>query len=241
MLKVTAAMLLLGSTVAYAQAPGEYNPTPAPTYAQPPAPYEVPAPVREVNPLRKRFSVSLNVGGMGVSPAQNGYDSYDSTTFNVSELAFRYRLSNRIGVELSFNGGREMLANGLDGDLAMGGGTAALQYHFRPDHAFNWYLLGGLGATVIASRTASTYERDHATRGHGMLGAGTEVRLSPHWALEGELRFLSIGTAMSTDQSTPAYPTMQGTSTPTVPKAGRLSPDEGYGATQFTVGASFYF
>ena len=251
MLKVTAAMLLLGSSVAYAQAPGEYNPAAPPPpaqgygpgygYAQPPAPYEQVAPVIEVNSMRKRFSVSLNLGGMSL--ARNS-DDYETSAFDVSELAFRYRLSPRLGVELSFNGGSEAPDYYGESDLSMGGGTAALQYHFRPDRAFNWYLLGGLGATIVAPTHSSQAERDDATRGHAMLGIGTEVRLSPHWALQGELRGYAIGVASATDENvSPPVLTDGGGMTTGVPPGAtsRLSPDEGYSATQATVGVSFYF
>jgi opacity protein-like surface antigen len=242
--------------VAHAQAPGETDPDSdytQPTYAQPPPvqpsyqPYQ-PAPVVVadpcgscIDPMRSRFSVGVNVGGMGVTVDED--ETGTETQFRTAELAIAYRLTRRVDLQLILSGGRQELEDGEDGDLAMGGGTLAARYHFRPDRKLNWYVMFGLGTTVIERADSTKEQRDAAYRPHAAFGIGAEYRWN-HFALNAEIRGVGMGEredAMDVPTTTPVpepggRDPLPPTNTTSDPRFG-----QSLSGGQFTLGASFYF
>jgi len=235
--------------VAHAQAPGETEDS---GYAQPPPvqpsyqPYQPPVVATDpcggscIDPMRSRFSIGVNVGGMGVTVDDD--ETGTETQFRTAEFTLAYRLGRRVDLQLLLSGGRQELEDGEDGDLAMGGGTLAVRYHFRPERKLNWYLMFGLGTTVIERADSTKEQRDAAYRPHAAFGVGLEYRFN-HFALNAEIRGVGMGEredAMDVPTTTP------------VPEPGGRNPlppdttsDPRFGQSlsggQFTLGASFYF
>lgn len=220
------ALSLLVPSVAFAQAPGSY-------YAQPPsetAPVEpvpvVVAPAHEIEPMADRFAVNVNLGGFSIAP--EGADEGQETDFSVAELQLRFRATRRLEVFLAFAGGRQQLDNDEQGELAMDQVTLGLRFNFRPEHHWNWYLMGGFGSTLIAPHDTPEDAREDMRRGHGVFGIGLEHRWQS-FALSAELR----GIAVSEDEEM--------VSTQPVRFDGNLMDGRELGGGQFTLGGSFYF
>jgi hypothetical protein len=227
------------ATAAYAQAPGETTPV-APT---PATPAVVADPCGDcIDPMANRFAVGLNVGGMSVTADQD--DTQTPTDFRTGELSIRYRATPHFELELLLSGGRQVLDTGEDGDLAMGGGTLAARYRFRAERAWNWWLMGGLGMTVIEHQQSTQAERDAAQRGHVAFGVGLERRFS-HLALHAELRF--VGMSPRSDMSDPntapppVSPDTGAMQPPPVAPASDVRTAQDLSGGQFTLGASYYF
>ena len=250
-LLVLALSPVLASATAYAQAPGEV--APEPYYAQPPA--ETPAAnpyTPAVSPLARRWAIGLNLGGMGIHPESEdtAYAEANESTFQIAELAIRYRASRRIEIELSLGGGREVVETDYgdaEGDLAMGNLTVGVRYRFRPEHKWNWWLMAGLGGTIVAPHVSSEEERDALTRPHGTFGIGLERRFR-RFALQAELRGVAMGEpkGYEDEQQSPDRPTTEpGMPTPDRPPASLTASDAAYspelGGGVFTIGASYYF
>jgi hypothetical protein len=180
----------------YAQPPPRYAPPPyaPPSYAPPPYAPAVPdAPPPEVAPMAHRWALGLSFGGLGVAPeVPEGAAEGPETQFRVAELSVRYRASRRIELSLAMSGGREVLKDDTDGDLATGTVMLALRYRFMPERRWNWFLTGGFGGTVVESHTANAAQRDAAQRPLGMLGIGLERRFR-RFALQAELRMVGLG------------------------------------------------
>jgi len=251
---------VLASATAYAQAPGEV--VADPYYAQPPsetpvAPAATPYVSAAISPMAHRWAVGLSFGGMGIHPEGDGYDEGTSdaneSTFRIAELAIRYRASRRIEIELSLGGGREVVEGSdgdTDGELAMGNVTVAARYRFRPEHKWNWWLMAGLGGTIVAPHVSTEEERDAATRPHGTFGIGVERRFR-RFALRG----VAMGEPKGYEEgsSPPDVPDDRPVPVPTEPVPDKppqsataltagdsvSSPELGGGV--FTIGASYYF
>jgi len=235
------ALVLAFARTASAQAPGETSPEPMPL---PPsaAPVVIVADPCGgcIDPMRNRFSIGVNFGGMGVSIADD--DSGNETQFSTAELSIAYRLTPHFDLQLLLSGGRQTLEDGSDGDLAIGGGTLAARYRFRPDRAWNWWLLAGLGTTVIERHESTKEQRDAAQRGHFAFGIGLEHRWR-HFALNAELRGVAMSERSDAMDPVPATP-QPGTGGDPLPPT--ISPSDVRTAGelsggQFTIGASFYF
>lgn len=214
------APLFIAAT-AHAQAPGEWTPPPAgPSYAAPPP--AAPVVVAPAGPrFPQKFSIGLNVGGTDVTP--EGYED-QSAQFSTAQLALRYRITRHLELELSFHGGRQQLADGYEGDLAMAGGTLAARYRFRVDQPLNWWVMGGFGATTIARHDASDAELDAAQRGHGTLGLGVEYRFN-RFGIQAEGRATGYAQTETEQMAVRDY--------------GQEMP--GLSGGTFTLGGSFYF
>jgi hypothetical protein len=217
--------LVLVPTLAFAQAPGSY-------YAQPPsdtAPVEpvVLQPVREVEPMADRFAINVNLGGFSVAP--DGAEEGQETNFSVAELQLRFRATRRLEVFLAFAGGRQQLDNDEEGELAMDQVTLGLRFNFRPEHHWNWYLMGGFGSTLIAPHDTPEEARDDMRRGHAVFGIGLEHRWQS-FALSAELRGIAVekDEDMVVTQDLPI-------------RDGNLMDGRELGGGQFTLGGSFYF
>jgi hypothetical protein len=258
---------ILAAGTAYAQAPGEVDPTTAlppppppaaaaPGYAPPaaPAPGAAPAPAgpcgyapAAIPVMENRWAIGVAFGGMGVAP--DGAPDGSEARFRVAQLAVRYRAARRIELELAMSGGRQVAQDGTstDGELAAGTVALALRYRFMPEHRWNWFVLGGLGATVIAPHTSNADQRDAAQRPLAMLGVGIERRFR-RLALQAELR--AVGTGPRKDASGGDAPVVvNGGPAPTMPPPLLPPPDTTAATTYadklsggvFTLGASYYF
>lgn len=226
---------VLAAASAHAQAPGEIAPY-APDPSAQPAPAPAPAPG-----MAHRWSIGVSIGGLGVLPA--GAPEGSEARFRVGELALRYRASRRLELELAASGGREVLDDDTEGELATGTVTVALRYRLRPEHRWNGFLMAGLGGTVIAPHDSTAAEREGATRPLGMLGVGVERRFR-RLALQAELRMVGYGQRedaggdVIVDDGPVPPPTMP---VPRLPGAAAPTHAEELRGGMLTLGASFYF
>jgi hypothetical protein len=205
---------LFATGTAFAQAPGEYA-APPPQVAPAPPP---PPPA----PREHRFSIGVGVGQMELTP--DGYDD-QRQTFDVGDLALRYRPWRHLEVELSFGGGHEYLDGGEEGQSAVAWGTLAARYRFNPQDHWNWWLLAGFGQTTVALRGSTSDEIDAAARTHGVLGVGIERRWE-HFALQFELRAIATGATQADRDLEDQYGYATG---------------PGLSGGQFSLGAGYYF
>jgi len=218
---------LFASATAFAQAPGETTPEDAPA-----PPSAVPVIVSDpcsggINVMRHRFAVGLNIGGMSLTVADDV--AQNETQFRTAELSIRYRATPHFELELLLSGGREVLEDGEDGNLAMGGGTLAARYRFRVNRPWNWWLMGGLGGTVIERHDSTEEARDNAMRSHVAFGVGVERRFR-RLAIHAELRGVAMG---------PRSDDMEVSTLPAIAQDARTGRD--LSGAQFNLGASFYF
>jgi opacity protein-like surface antigen len=225
------APLLLAST-AYAQAPGEMTPM------GPPPPVTA-APQGEWSVMQNRLSIGLSVGQVTIA---NDAAPDQKTDFSIGELTLRYRLRPEWEAELLLGGGNEKLKDGSQGDRQLTSATIGLRYRFRPAEQLNWFLLAGLGGSAVASSTATSDQRDAATRGHVQVGAGIEYRWT-HFALQAEFRLTAMGQPKGASNNT-VMPVTGGVDTPpsnvATPPATSSTQDTLTGS-QLTIGASYYF
>jgi hypothetical protein len=227
---------LLAAGSAFAQAPGEMAPAPPPST---PAPVPAtPDPCARPPVMAHRWAIGLSLGGSAVAPDEAA--SGEATQFRIAELAVRYRATRRLELELAMSGGREMLEDNTEGDLATGSVTLALRYRFRPEQRWSWWVMGGLGGTVIAPHQSTEAERDGATRPLGMLGIGVERRFR-RFALQAELRSMGIGPREDAMDPVPVADGAGGAQPlPRLPSAATTHAEE-LSAGMFTLGASYYF
>lgn len=234
---------LFVAATAHAQAPGEVTPEAVPEVAPAPPmanPCGGGCGGARIPVMANRWAVGINLGAFSVAPKDATNDS-QTTDFRTSELSIRFRASPHLELELLLNGGRQVNKDNTDGDLAMGGGTLGLRYRFAPEHAWNWWLMAGLGATVIERKDSTQDERDAAERPHMAFGIGLERRFR-RFALQAELRGLALGPRKdASDNIAPPMATPVDGSMP-LPPAPTAAPqgDQLSGGT-FTIGASFYF
>ena len=234
-LSLVPAALALPAT-ANAQAPGETY------YAQPPS-ETTPAPAPVVvattgrDPLAQRWAIGLQFGGMGIAPD----DAMEDTEFATAELNVRFRATRRLEILLAFTGGRQMIEDAYgdqqEGDLALDMLTLGARFNFRPASRWNWYLMAGIGSTLIAHYETPEEVRDELRRPHGMFGIGIERRWT-HFALQAELRGISVGEPEDGDEVMPVRP--DGSREP-APDVDFATTNDELGGGQFTFGASFYF
>jgi hypothetical protein len=245
---------VLAASTAHAQAPGEVAPDspppPPPAAAPAPPPGAAPAPASPcgwasapVPVMATRWAIGLSLGGMGVAP--EGAPDGSEARFRVGELAVRYRASRRIELALAMSGGRQVLEDDTDGDLATGTVMLALRYRFLPEHRWNWFVTGGLGGTVVAPHESTKEERDAATRPLGMLGVGLERRFR-HLALQAELRMVGLGQRKDATEAVPVVdggpaPTMTTMPVPLAPAGTVTTYADQLNGGMFTLGASYYF
>jgi hypothetical protein len=228
---------LFAAATAHAQAPGEVAPGVAPP------PVADPCGGGVVAVMANRWAVGVSLGAFSVAPKDASGDQ--TTDFRTSELSIRYRATPHFEIELLLNGGRQVLKDNTDGNLAMGGGTLGARYRFRPEQPWNWWLMGGLGATVIERQDSTKEERDAATRPHMAFGIGMERRFR-RFALQAEARGLALGPRKDASNTNvtppmpPKQPVPDGTMPMPPPVPTAAQGDELSGGT-FTIGAAFYF
>jgi hypothetical protein len=254
---------LFAGSLAHAQAPGEV--APQPPGAQPPgAQPAAPAPdspcatpcgcSQPESVMANRWSVSLAVGQMSMAP-ESSPDS--KTAFGIGELALRFRATPHLELELAVVGGREQLPDNQEGDREVNTAVFAARYRFRPEEAWNWFLMGGLGGASVTRHDATQQERDDATRPLGMLGIGIERRFH-HFALQAEARAIGIGDKSRNGDTMVEPPTPQpnpggpgipaGTTTAPLPPGplppsppSAPPPSDKQSGGSLTIGLSYYF
>jgi len=234
------APLFLGSaaSLAHAQAPGEAVPPPA--VPAPDSPCATPCGGFRCaeSVMANRWAVGLSLGSMSLAPEGQ---SDNQTAFGIGELALRFRATPHFELELSVGGGREQLANDQQGDLEVTTAALAVRYRFRPEAAWNWFVMGGLGGASVVSHDATKQERDDATHPLGMLGIGLEWRFH-HFALQAEARAIGIGDKTRTSDAMAAPPPAQpGAMATTTPPPAPVAPSQKQSGGALTIGLSYYF
>jgi hypothetical protein len=240
---------VLAASPAYAQAPGDV--APESYYAQPPAPPPPPpqaAPAApygyesaQVRVMAHRWAIGVSIGGMAVAPEDAPEGS--EAQFRVGEISLRYRASRRIELQLALSGGRQMLEDDTEGDLATGTVMLALRYRFMPEHRWNWYVMGGIGGSVVAPHQSTSAERDAARRPIGALGVGLERRFQ-QFALSAEVRAVGLGEredAMSGGPIVNDGGAAPPKPLPRLPASTAAVYAEQLSGGMLTIGASYYF
>lgn len=234
---------LLAAGTAFAQAPGEMSPAPAPPQPPPPQGPVAPGapagdPCARPPVMAHRWAIGASVGGLAVTPdeAPEGNESQ----FRVAELAVRYRASRRIELELAMSGGRQVLDDDTEGDLATGSVSFGIRYRFMPEHRWSWWVMGGIGGTVVERHDSTEAERDGAARPLIMAGIGVERRFR-RFALQAELRMMGMG--QRDDAGDPVPVTGGGVTSPQprLPASAVTTQAEQLSGGMFTLGASYYF
>jgi len=206
---------LLTAATAHAQAPGQWASPPPPPAGDPAAP----APAESA--FTRRFSIALGAGSLRIVDGMSSGEA----SFDIAQIAVRYRATPHLELELSGGGGTERYEDGTEGDLGVATGTLAARYRFNPEQHWNGWVLAGFGVTTVAPQVASQEVVDGAQRGHGVIGAGLEYRWT-RFALQAELRAYAFGDSQAEIDAENQYGQM-----PTTELTG----------SNVTVGAAYYF
>jgi len=227
---------VFATSLAHAQAPGELAPQPlAPTCE---AACGGCTQVETV--MARRWSVGLSLGSMSLAP--EGQPD-NKTSFAIGELALRFRATPHLELELAVGGGRERTADNQDGDREVNQAALALRYRFRPEEAWNWFVMGGLGGASVVLHDATKQERDDAMQPLGMLGIGLERRFHS-FALQAEARAVGLGERK--DRSAPVpmpVPVVEpgAMTSPPLVQTPTTPASEKRGGGSLTIGLSYYF
>lgn len=216
-LALAIASLPLVIATAHAQAPGEV----APESAAPPAPVASNPCSRgaAIDPMAHRWAIALGIGAFSVAP--EGAPEGSEAEFKTTEIALRYRATRRFEIELALSGGRQVIDDDIEGDLAHGTFMLGARYRFMPERKWNWWVSGGLGGTVIAHHTSDEDAREAAQRPAASLGIGIERRFR-RLAIQAELKSFAIGPRA--DQTDDAPNVMPPRPEPTDPNGGTMEP-----------------
>lgn len=160
-----------------------------PPMAPPFGPVVAEAPCARESVMASRWAIGLAVGSMSLAPESS---PDDHTAFALGELSLRFRATRHLELELAVGGGRERTADDQEGDLEVTTAALAARYRFRPEAAWNWFVMAGFGGASITRHDATRQERDDAMQPLGMLGIGLERRFR-HLALHAELRAVGLG------------------------------------------------
>jgi hypothetical protein len=144
------------------------------------------APRRSV--MANRWAVGLSVGSLSLAPKDS---PDDDTTFGTGELALRFRVTPHLELEATAGGGRERVGD-RDGDRDVAVFALAARYRFRPEAAWNWFVMAGLGGAAVTQHDATHEEVDAQAQPLAMIGAGVERRFR-HLAIQAELRAVGLG------------------------------------------------
>src|ERR1044071_9204555 len=135
--------LLLGATTTHAQAPGEV--AVQPVVMVPESACVACGCSRAETVMARRWAVGLSLGSMTLAP--DGQPD-DKTAFALGELALRFRATRHLELELAVGGGRERTDDDQDGELAVSTAMLAARWRFLPEHAWNFYVMAGLGGAA---------------------------------------------------------------------------------------------
>jgi len=226
--------VLFTASLAHAQAPGEVG-------AQPVVMVPESACVacgcnRPESVMSRRWALGLSLGSMSLAP-----DSQpdDKTAFAIGELALRFRATRHLELELAVGGGRERTEDNQDGELAVSQAVLAARWRFRPEHAWNWFVMAGFGGAAVTRHDASDQERSDASQPLVTFGIGLERRFH-HFALQAEARVIGMGNKDRGDE-----PMAQSAETTgPVDMVTIVAPpavDEKRGGGSLSIGLSYYF
>jgi hypothetical protein len=234
-LPVIAASLVLASTAAYAQAPGDYyeGGDLAPPSMVPVAPVVAAPP-----PPQRRWSVGLGVGAMDLAP-HSAPDS--STSFDIGQLYVRYRPWRRLELELALGGGGEAdnPDTGMNSGREVSSAVFALRYRFNPQRRWNFHIMAGMGSISVTRQGATDEEREAAHQSTLQFGAGVERRWN-RFALQFEIRAVGIAPREEGDVAAPAPDVPLDQMTP--PNGGPTRTDDGgMAGGQFVLSGNYYF
>jgi hypothetical protein len=221
--------LLFTASLAHAQAPGEQ-----PVVMVPESACVACGCNRPDSVMSRRWSVGLSLGGMSLAPESR---PDDETAFAVGELALRFRATRHLELELAVGGGRERTEDNQDGELEVSAAVLAARWRFRPDHAWNWFVMAGLGGAAVTRHDASDQERSDATQPLVTLGIGIERRFR-RFALQAEARVVGMGTRERDDDAM-ASPESRGPFDMDAIVAPAVDEQRAGGA--LSIGASYYF
>jgi hypothetical protein len=225
---------LLAASAAHAQAPGEIAPQPVAVVPVAVAPVVV-ASGRAGSVMDNRWAIGLSLGSMSLAP-DRARD--DRTAFAIGELALRFRATRHLELALAVGGGRERTVDDRDGELSVSEAMIAARYRFRPDAAWNWFVMAGLGGASVTRHDATDDERSDATRPMGMLGIGIERRFG-HFALQAEARAIGIGDRYHDHMDDPAAVEAAPTATTTTTSIPPV--DQKRSGGSLSIGLSYYF
>jgi len=221
------------------QAQVQIAPAPAPVAVQIVTPASAPVQVAcaSARPrdsvMANRWAVGLSLGSMSLAPEST---PDDRTDFAIGELALRFRATRHLELEVAAGGGRERTADNEDGDREITQVTLAARYRFRPEAAWNWFVMGGIGAAAVTRHDATDEQRHDATQPLGMLGIGVERRFR-HFALQAEAR--AVGLGKRDDHDAMDVTPVSARSTPVVEVPTRS--DEARSGGSLSIGLSYYF
>jgi hypothetical protein len=189
--------------------------------------------------MANRWSIGLSLGSMSLAPESQ---PDNKTDFGVGELALRFRATPHLELELSAGGGREQLADNQQGDREVNVAALSARYRFRPEAAWNWFVMGGIGGASVTRHDATKQERDDATHPLGMLGIGIERRFR-HLALQAEARAIGIGDKDRNDppMTGPAPATAPAAMATTTSSPTPAAPSQKQSGGALTIGLSYYF
>ena len=232
---------LLVSSVAYAQAPGDYYeegsgaPGITPVVVAPTPP----------PPKPRRWSVGLGIGSVNLAPH---VAPENETEFSVGQLAVRYRMTRHLELELAFAGGREQVHDEYEGkregDREVSQAVLGLRYRFNPQRKWNLWVMAGLGSLAVTHHEASDEERDYAQQSTLQFGAGLERRWS-RFALQLELRAVGVAPHEREgfdDAPVVTEPTRPGMETPLPPEQDMTTyANDGMSGGQVILSGNYYF
>jgi len=187
--------------------------------------------------MANRWAIGLSVGSMSLAP--DGSPD-DKTAFAVGELALRFRATPHVELELTAGGGREQTSDGMQGDLEVNTAAIAARWRFRPEAAWNWFVMGGIGGASVTRHDATKQERSDATQPLGMLGIGLERRFR-HFALQAELRGVGFGTSKKDAPADPPMAQSPSTAMTTATTPPPATADVQRSGGSLTIGLSYYF
>lgn len=219
------ALLLVLSSTAYAQAPGEVEIAPPGM-----TPEVAPTPTVEAP---RRWSVGLGIGFVDLAP----HSAPEATTqFDVGQLAVRYRATRHLEVELALAGGGEVLDTGEAGYRSLSQAVLGLRWRFRPEQRWNWWVMAGMGSLAVTRDQATQSEQENASQSTLQFGLGLERRWT-QFALQAELR--AVGVAPNDDAPMTTPPALPGGMDAW--SRSLHDPREGKAGGQFSISANYYF
>jgi hypothetical protein len=228
---------LFATSLAHAQAPGEFVPPPAAPAPDGPCAAPCGGCSHTESVMANRWAIGLSVGTMSLAPEDQ---PDDQTAFGIGQLALRFRATPHLELELAVGGGREQRADNQQGDLEVNTATIAARYRFRPEAAWNWFVMGGLGGASITRHDATKQERDDAAQPLGTLGIGIERRFH-HFALQAEARAIGIGDKHVNDDQMAAAPTASQPGAMATTTSPPVTPNEKRSGGALSIGLSYYF
>jgi len=213
----------------------------APVAETPPPPPCAWAAAPHESVMAHRFAVGLSLGHLSIGSRDTTDDKAD---FGVGELAIRFRATLHIELELAVGGGREQAQDGTQGDLDIKTAMLGVRWRFFPEHRWNIFASGALGAMQIAQHGADDQTFKDSQRPMMQLGVGLERRWR-HFALQAELRAISAGpqkdsTVMAQPAGTAPAPNTTTTQPPAPTPTMSATPDNMAGGV-LSIGASYYF